>query len=311
MSAGLTESDLPGLYQDANRNSLKAQQKYLLFTKLGLIAAIVAAAAGATSVVVASADIGGIVATFAFVSAIVLRSLLLKETPEKIWYEGRAGAESAKTTAWRYAVGGDPFGKSLTDSETRKHLIERLREISEGLDPQSIVSSSGEPLPNITEGMTNLRQKPLQERIDAYREGRVKDQKDWYSRKAELSNRRAKQWNAILITIEIFGVLAGILKATNIIDIDLLGLTAALVAAGGSWLQTKQHSNLAEAYTVAARELSYIDSLLASCTKEQEWSNFVDEAEEAISREHTLWIASRSSSRRINALHKGYRRLQP
>lgn len=202
MSAALEELDLPSLYQDANRNSLKAQQKYLLFTKLGLMAAIVAAAAGATSFVVASADIGGIVATLAFVSAIVLRSLLLKESPEKIWYEGRAGAESAKTTAWRYAVGGKLFGTSLSDTEAQEYLVQRLREISEGLDPQSIVSS-GESHPNITEGMTYLRHKPLQERIDAYQEGRIRDQKDWYSRKANWNSKRAKQWNSILMTAEI------------------------------------------------------------------------------------------------------------
>jgi len=40
---------------------------------------------------------------------------------------------------------------------------------------------------------------------------------------------------------------------------SLVAWTGAIVAAGAAWLQTKQHPNLAEAYSVAALELSAIN----------------------------------------------------
>ena len=58
---------------------------------------------------------GSIIAIVTFCAAILWRIFLLKERPEKIWYDGHATAESAKPSAWRYAVGGQPFGIELTD----------------------------------------------------------------------------------------------------------------------------------------------------------------------------------------------------
>jgi hypothetical protein len=40
---------------------------------------------------------------------------------------------------------------------------------------------------------------------------------------------------------------------------NLVAWTGAIVAAGAAWLQPKQHSNLAEAYSVAAPDLSAIN----------------------------------------------------
>jgi hypothetical protein len=58
--------------------------------------------------------------------------------------------------------------------------------------------------------------------------------------------------------------------------------TQARVAAGAAWLQTKQHSNLAEAYSVAALELSAINDAYL-CRAEEDWARFVSESEDAIS----------------------------
>jgi SMODS and SLOG-associating 2TM effector domain 1 len=61
-----------------------------------------------------------------------------------------------------------------------------------------------------------------------------------------------------------------------------------------AWLQIKQYSSLAESYSVAAHELSLIESLLDASYTEDSWAHFVNEAENAISREHTTWRARRS-----------------
>jgi hypothetical protein len=301
----LQEEDLPALYKTADANSLEAQQSFLKWSGGGLIAVLVAAAAGAFTIKIGSVDAAGLVALIAFIVAIRLRLYLLNQQPEKVWYDGRAGAESAKTLAWRYAVGGRPFNKvDLKAEEANKVLVERLREIPAELDARSFVRAPDMTSEEITQGMQDLRTKSLDERKKAYQDGRIRDQLDWYTRKADWNDRRAKRWNQALITIECIGAAAAVLKVVGLLPIDLFGFAAALVAAGGSWLQTKQHRNLAEAYSIAANELSMIDELLPSCTTEERWAEFVNEAEEAISREHTLWIASRASSRALTSLYQ-------
>lgn len=293
----LLEEDLPALYQAANDNSLKAQRQFLRRTGGGLIMVVIAAGAGAFTWRVAglgTADLAGIVAAVAFCVAILLRLYLLTDRPETTWYGGRAAAESAKTLAWRYAVGGEPFCVAQPSEEADAAFVARLREILTDLDSANLTSPSGRKS-QITRGMRELRSSSLEKRKDAYLIGRIEDQRDWYTRKARWNEVRAERWTVALVFIEVLGLAAAILKATGLLEIDLLGLAAAMVAAGASWLQTKQHSNLSQAYSITAHELSAISDLIPSQKTEATWASFVSEAEEAISREHTLWRASRTT----------------
>ena len=88
-------------------------------------------------------------------------------------------------------------------------------------------------------------------------------------------------------------MVGAVLKAGGIMPVNVLGLASAAIAGATAWLHMKQHQNLASAYSIAAHELSLIASKIASQLDEANWAGFVDEAEEAISREHTLWKASR------------------
>lgn len=82
-------------------------------------------------------------------------------------------------------------------------------------------------------------------------------------------------------------------------DVDLAGLMGALIAAGAAWLAVKQFAPLASAYSIAARELALQADRLRHVT-ESDWSGTVADAEEAISREHTLWLASRTGRKPLN-----------
>ena len=76
-------------------------------------------------------------------------------------------------------------------------------------------------------------------------------------------------------------------------DVDLFGVAAAAVAAGAAWTQTRQHSAVATAYALASQELAAMGSLASRITSEAQLSQFVNDTETAISREHTLWRARR------------------
>ena len=73
-----------------------------------------------------SLHVGGLLSFFAFAIAFGLALRLATERPMDNWYEGRAGAESTKTLAWRYAVGGDPFPIGLPGTQVDELFETRL-----------------------------------------------------------------------------------------------------------------------------------------------------------------------------------------
>ena len=75
---------------------------------------------------------------------------------------------------------------------------------------------------------------------------------------------------------------------------DLVGVFAAISASALAWLTLKRYEDLAEAYQTAAKELSRIGSEAPSNATEEGLSQFVIDSENAMAREHTLWLAKRS-----------------
>jgi len=81
------------------------------------------------------------------------------------------------------------------------------------------------------------------------------------------------------------------------VDVDLLGIAATFAAAVAAWTQSKQFRVLTTSYAVTAHELATIISIrLPLVEKEEDWAGFVREAESAISREHSLWLARRGAA---------------
>lgn len=75
--------------------------------------------------------------------------------------------------------------------------------------------------------------------------------------------------------------------------VDFPGLMAAFIMAGAAWAAVKQFSPLAAAYSMASMELAIQADKLKS-VPENDWPLVAADAEEAISREHTMWLASRT-----------------
>lgn len=297
----LREEDLPALFQSADKNSLKAQKQFLRRTGAGLLMLVIAAGVGMFTWRVAgtgTADLAGVAAAVAFFIAFLLQFYLHRDRPEELWYKGRAVAESAKTLAWRYGVGGEPFGADKGTRKVDEVFSQRLYEIRKGLGAAS-VGLPPEGRTQITQGMRELRKRSLEERKEAYRTGRIQDQLDWYCRKATWNKERAERWSLALMSVEILGFTAAILKAVGIVNIYYLGFAATVVAAGATWLQTKQHSTLSQAYSDAAHDLALISDRIPAQTEEDEWARFVGESEEAISREHKSWRAFRTTNSKL------------
>jgi hypothetical protein len=285
--------DLPGLFQEADRASLAGQRRYVRLTGWRLVLAVLAAvAATLTFTVGRRLDLAALATAFAFGAAAVLEQYLLREEPDRAWYDGRAVAESVKTLAWRYAVGADPFPRSLAEGTADRLFDEQLMLLLSDA-PDKGLRPTGAPA--ISPVMRAVRGQDLPGRRGAYLTGRIIDQQDWYLRKADRNRIWARRWRWLLFTLELLGVCGALGRAAGLISVDLTGILAAMVASGVAWLGVKQHDSLARAYTYASHELSTIRSRLETPLTEQQWAAEVRDAEEAISREHTMWRASRSA----------------
>jgi conflict system pore-forming effector with SLATT domain len=290
MTAELTDSELPGFFRDADKASVRGQRMTILLNGVRLYGAGAAALGGALSWKLGFFDLWGGVALIGFAAALAAEVTLVIHQPERDWYAGRALAESAKTLAWRYAVAADPFPADQPTKEARRVLRERLVGIAEkGKDRVTLSSDEAD----VTPRMAELRELPFAERKAAYLKGRVQDQKDWYARNAEKNKRRALFWRVLLIVGEVLAVALASGRAFGVWDLDVSGVLAAAVAGSAAWFGIKQYSALASAYSVTASELSLTRGRILD-TDEPEWAAAVADAEGAISREHTLWLASRS-----------------
>lgn len=289
----IAEPQFPALYRAADRNSLAGQRRYLMATALRLATLVAAALFGLFTWRAGGADLAGVAAAVAFGAALSGELYLLKARPDRLWYDGRAAAESAKTLTWRYVVAGNPFPKNAhSDQEMEELLLRRFSEIARELKGVHLVPvASGAQ--QVTTQMRQIRALPLEDRREQYRAGRVHDQRDWYARQARWHEQRATFWSVGLAVLELLALAAAVLKATGVLPVDLLGLAATLAGVGAAWVQTRQHHALASAYAVASQELAEISVRIDWPANEQEWAHFVDHAEAAISREHTMWRASR------------------
>ena len=284
--------DYPALYQSADASSLTGQRRFLNATRVRLAGLVIAAAGGAFTASIGAVDVFGVLALVGFAGAIAAEAYILLTKPDRVWYEGRAAAESVKTLAWRYSVGGEPFPASLNEGVAVDLFLARLGEILQDLKDLNLTPTLTANV-QITAEMRRLRIGGFNDRRAAYGSARIEDQRSWYAAKATWNEVRAQRWSIAVVGFEIFGLAAGGVKAFTAVDVDLLGLAAAVAAVFTAWRHAKQYETLNHAYFVASQELASIASQVERHRDDDNWAQFVQEAEDAISREHTLWRASR------------------
>lgn len=290
--ATVPDSSMPQLFQAADSASLDGQRSYVGGIRRRLLCLIVAAVSGIVAWRVGDGriDVLGLVGMLAFIGAMIQESVLWRHRPDKAWYDGRAVAESAKTLAWKYAVGGLPFPISMTIDDATRGLVDKLEELRRQF---SSLELSPVAASQVSNWMKEIRSKPLDERRKTYIKSRLRDQQNWYEKKAHYNKKRSEQWRAALFILEFAGVVASLVTAVVQTSLMLGPALAMIAAAAIAWVETKQHDSLARAYSAACTDLSNAEAKLMIADSEDAWSREVDDAEEAISREHVVWLATR------------------
>lgn len=191
----------------------------------------------------------------------------------------------------------EPFGDAddvaIRRAEFRNHLREILdanRHIGDRIPPDAAANDQ------ITPSMEATRALPLEERKAYYEKYRIREQRAWYARKAS-ANRTASRW-WMIGGIAAYG-LAILLVLLRIAypEPDVWPIEPLIVVASSiiGWTQVKKFNELASSYTLTAHEIGIMQSRVQEVAKEKEFSEFVNDAEQGFSREHTQWVARQQS----------------
>jgi hypothetical protein len=284
------EFDYPALYETAGQMSGDSQWAFLLLIRGEYLALILAA--------ILSMEWSKAPAFFVVYALVLLvsLSLLIARTylkPEQGWYRGRALAESIKTSCWRYCMRAEPFADALgidqPKAELRSSLLEILkanRFIGDRMPPDSAAKEQ------VPESMDEVRRLSIEDRKAYYIEHRIKEQRKWYAIKAGKNKRASRNWS--FIGIAAYGVAISLAMSRiawplwSLWPIDPVLVFASAVI---GWTQVKKFNELASSYTLTAHEIGLTQGRIATVVTENELSDFVNDTEQAFSREHTQWVA--------------------
>jgi hypothetical protein len=287
----MKREDYPALFLDADAGSNQYQARFLWLIRCEYAALFLAS-------VFSMGFLGGVIyyliyAAVFFAGLVILVSRA-QSKPEQWWYRCRALAESVKTLSWRYMMRAAPF--SGDDAQAKLQLRDELHEIfRHNKDTARRITSDWSGNHQITPVMESVRALSCADRMAYYLENRVDEQRQWYRKKSGINRRAASFWIGVS---GVSYVLSGGLVLSRIAFPDwpywpiepLIVIAASIVG----WMQIKKFNELAAAYTVAAHEIGLIRPMADAVSNDAEFSEFVNDAEKAFSREHTLWIARQS-----------------
>lgn len=294
----IQREDFPALYLIASDVSGDAQKFYVNLIKANLFFLFIGAALSAFTITEISEKIRIGVASLLFLLASTLISIIIQLIhKEKDWYGGRAIAESIKTLTWRYIMCAKPYENTSSIEKIDKKFIKHIGSIlKDWKDISGALSGYSTDRPHITDQMHAVRKLSTKQRKGIYMTQRIKNQRNWYNLNAKKNKNKEHIFFIITSFSQFFAVISSfilILKPDQIVNVT--GVFSTLAASLLAWMQVKRYQELTQSYGLAAQELGLIYEEGAYVQSDRQLSAFIMDAENAISREHTLWIARKNN----------------
>lgn len=292
----MKKTEFPGIQQAADKASDKAQYLYINLVTSNLIIGVVATLTTIFNFEKEQPKLYIYIISLSFLVIGLGLTVSIKYFKfEDLWYQGRALAESIKTLTWRYVTCSENYEPDLPQHEVEKYFIDSLQ-LLQSKFPELIKFMDSNLLKKITitPEMNSIRDLSWQERLKRYIECRIDDQVGWYSSRAEYNKRKKTLWLWIVISGQVLSIFAcTALIFWPLSSWNLVGLFTTVAASAIAWLEVKQYQSLIQAYNTATMELVLIKSLSNSIITEEDFTKYVLDSENAISREHTMWLAQR------------------
>lgn len=284
------ELEFPALYKSADEASATAQSTFWWTIRAEYLLLFLVAVLSATR------DMSGLNPLALTLLLVILAGLFVFKVYKRLdqdWYRCRALAESVKTSTWRFAMRAHPFQDAASVEQPKAEFRILLRDILRA--NQNLAENlQNADADQFTASMLATRQLTLDERIAYYVEHRIDSQRRWYSQKSKANKRAFRFWVVFTIIVYIMAAVSlnaeqlRIGVATYAFDPLIVVVTSAI-----GWMQMKRHSELMASYNLTAHEIGINRSNSDAVKTEEDFSNFVNEAELAFSREHTQWVARR------------------
>jgi hypothetical protein len=291
---------IPLVFDRSDCIAIEAQNRYLRLRKLDLGLLLVSSAFATlspdgwwTQQIVAAGILGFMLVSLAL--SVALQRLKL----ERPWFDGRVVAESVKTLSYRYMARAEPYdGPADSDADDDQFVcdLDAVVRDREGLraalaaDPEAAVAQRRP----ITWSMRQIRLMELTRRKAWYLSERIQSQAVWYAARAQDNERTARRWFLFVTAAKVASLAAAAALVWNPETlVKSAGFFAGVASVAMAWNQLRQHQMLAQTYALATQELGSVQDAARDVVTDKAFSVFVADAENAISREHTLWRARR------------------
>ena len=170
----ISDTALPGLYQYADKASVKNQTVYYNALCAYLLLLIIAAS---VSFYWPKNPTAAMASALLFLVTLGILIFVKTRQPDNIWYNGRAVTESVKTRAWRWMMRAEPYqgnGSSKHSDSVSSQFIDDLKEILDKNQSLSAVLKTGPAAkPPISDQMKDVRSRSMKERLAIYASQRV------------------------------------------------------------------------------------------------------------------------------------------
>lgn len=166
--------------------------------------------------------------------------------------------------------------------------------LTENRELGSRLESRTETKGQITHRMRELRRLSLDQRRSFYLSNRIIEQQKWYSRKSKYNKHQKFVWFfAVLLCYSaiFFAIGGGLVSLSN--NWDVISVFVVIGTSLLGWIKSKRFGELQSSYNLTAHEIGIIQSRSDHVRSESDFSDFVNQAELAFSREHTQWTARR------------------
>lgn len=303
-----TKTVLPNLFHSVDRASLNAQKAHLNYFRWSLVLLVLAASPAlikSIGVFLVSPErqellldiskFTALLSALFFAGTLIINFVIRLRQQDRAWYQTRALAESAKTMAWKYMMGAEPYSLKLGIEQADQRLFSDLRGIL-SVSPKIgyAFDNQRQPQQQITDGMRAIRGADLANRCQTYLRFRLEDETNWYARKSAQhasAEQRLFNWVVICQLAALFLAMTRIAWPKT--PFDAGSILAALATALLAWSQLKRYGEQATAYVMAAQELAFISEQAKYIQTDSELAGYVADSENAVSREHTMWLARR------------------
>jgi hypothetical protein len=189
----------------------------------------------------------------------------------------------------------DPYGESDDLRAVDRQFLNDLRSMLEkGESYPEIAEIKVGTGDQITPQMREVRSLAVENRLEVYKKSRIDDQRSWYSSKASTNRKLKRRIFGVVLMAQFtaFGfAIWTIIQPSR--TFDPTGILATTATAFMAWMQVKRYDELAQSYSVASQDLGMVAEEAQHLESEEDLTDFVADAENAISREHTLWLARR------------------